>query len=129
MPIKPPHQCIYPGCGELTRGRYCARHQRSVATTASAEYEATRESAAKRGYDAKWRRLREIVLERDPLCRECKRQGRIEMATDVDHIKALASGGTNAMSNLQSLCHACHSRKTVAQDGAFRHTVQNNRHP
>jgi len=39
-------------------------------------------------------------------------------ATDVDHIVALAAGGTHADSNLRSLCHSCHSART-ARDQAF----------
>jgi hypothetical protein len=43
------------------------------------------------------------------------------MATDVDHIIAKSKGGTDAYSNLQSLCHRCHSQKTATIDGGFGH--------
>ena len=54
---------------------------------------------------ARWQRLREQVLARDPLCRMCNAP-----ATDVDHISGDPSDNTPA--NLQGLCHACHSYKT-----------------
>lgn len=67
---------------------------------------------------ARWRLLRAAVLRSEPLCRECRRAGRLVAATDVDHIKAIADGGQPwDVSNLQPLCHACHSRKTNAEDG------------
>jgi 5-methylcytosine-specific restriction protein A len=55
-------------------------------------------------------------LAQEPLCRTCKAQGDTTPATDVDHILSLDKGGTNAMSNLQSLCHAHHSAKTATVD-------------
>jgi hypothetical protein len=39
-------------------------------------------------------------------------KGRLTPATEVDHIIALANGGTHDRSNLQSLCSACHINKT-----------------
>ncbi len=57
---------------------------------------------------AAWKHLRAAKLAQDPLCQECG-----ELATDVDHIKAINAGGDPlAWSNIQSLCHACHSRRT-----------------
>ena len=48
-------------------------------------------------------------------------QGRAVPATDVDHIRP-HKGNEDLMwdeENLQALCHACHSRKTAAEDGGF----------
>lgn len=66
-----------------------------------------RPSAAARGYDAKWRMTRARFLKRNPACVECG-----DKATDVDHIKPRADGGTDEWTNLQALCHSCHSKKT-----------------
>ena len=46
----------------------------------------------------------------------CARCG--EPATELDHIIALARGGTEAWSNLQPLCRACHRRKTNTEGRA-----------
>jgi 5-methylcytosine-specific restriction protein A len=76
-----------------------------------------RPSAASRGYGASWRKLRPLVLARDPLCRDC---GRLP-SLHVDHVVARERGGSDALANLQGLCHACHSRKTVRADGGLGH--------
>lgn len=62
-----------------------------------------------------WQRLRESVLNGEPLCRQCVREGRTVVATDVDHRDG--DPGNNDAVNLQPLCHSCHSRKTAADHG------------
>lgn len=64
---------------------------------------------------AAWQKLRAQVLAEEPLCRECLEQGRTEPSTDCDHIDG--NPGNNERSNLQGLCHACHSTKTAADHG------------
>ncbi|MGB7479864.1 MAG: HNH endonuclease signature motif containing protein [Burkholderiaceae bacterium] len=64
---------------------------------------------------AAWGRLRAAVLDDEPLCRHCYAYGRVNFATDVDHIDNDASN--NDRNNLQALCHECHSRKTMADMG------------
>lgn len=59
------------------------------------------------------------MLGRAPLCAACLAIGRITTATEVDHIMPLAKGGSNDLTNLQSLCKRCHSRKTATEDGGF----------
>ena len=83
------------------------------------ERDTRRGSAHARGYGRAWERLRAAVLAEEPLCRECQAAGRVEAATDVDHVKPRARGGTDARSNLQPLCHECHSAKTAREDGGF----------
>lgn len=71
-----------------------------------------RGSAAKRGYDRTWQRLRLAHLGRQPLCVRCAKP-----AKHVDHIQPIAKGGPRLdPANLQSLCHSCHSRKTATED-------------
>lgn len=60
---------------------------------------------------AKWRKLRAMVLAERPLCAHCFERGRIVPATEVDH--ADEDPSNNERSNLVSLCHACHSTKTM----------------
>ncbi|WP_289332928.1 HNH endonuclease [Acinetobacter baumannii] len=70
-------------------------------------------STTERGYGYAWRKLRESILERDRyVCVQCRAVGRVSPATDVDHIKAKAFGGTDDPENLQSLCGPCHKNKT-----------------
>ncbi len=75
-----------------------------------------RGTTTERGYGHAWRKRRVIVLERDGyLCVYCSKQGKIEEATDVDHIINKAVGGTDDLDNLQSLCAACHKDKTYKE--------------
>lgn len=60
---------------------------------------------------AAWRKLRAQVLREQPLCAICK----TEWATDVDHRDNDPTN--NERTNLQGLCHACHSLKTQADMG------------
>lgn len=59
-----------------------------------------------------WRRLRDSVLARHPLCVECERQGRVTVATLVDHIVPYRERPDLGLerTNLRPLCHACHNR-------------------
>jgi len=100
--------CSAPGCprASVVHGR-CAAHQ-------PAPRRDRRGSAATRGYGHSWRKVRDAYLARFPYCKECG-----ELATDVDHIVARAVGGTDDESNLESLCHRDHSRKTAARNRGF----------
>lgn len=73
-----------------------------------------RPSASRRGYGAAWQRLRKSFLFDNPDCVRCG-----AAATQVDHILPKAQGGTDDIYNLQALCHSCHSRKTVTEDGGM----------
>lgn len=62
---------------------------------------------------SRWRRLRQVKLNADPLCEECRRRGLVTEATVVDHIVPINEGGAALdLRNLQSLCDACHNRKS-----------------
>lgn len=60
---------------------------------------------------AAWRRLREVILSRDPLC-VC---GCGQPSTDVDHVDNDPTN--NDLDNLAGMAAACHSRKTAADMG------------
>lgn len=52
----------------------------------------------------------------------CEAPGCTRLATEVDHVQALAGGGERYdPNNLQSLCHPCHEAKTKAEAAAARH--------
>ena len=66
----------------------------------------------------RWRKLRALVLNEEPLCRLCERQGKTTAADTVDHIKE--HKGDVALffdrENLQPLCATCHSGRKRMQD-------------
>lgn len=113
MGKRPPRPCRYPGCGEVTADGWCPAH---------------RPRRAKRGASAQWHKfyltrlwrdtLRPGQLLREPFCRACAGRGLRMPATEVDHIRP-HKGDWNRFAdpdNLQSLCHSCHSRKTMAEN-------------
>lgn len=83
-----------------------------------------RPSAARRGYGPLWRKVRAVYLASHPLCVDCQAKGLLTPALHVDHVLAIEKGGTNDEANLQSLCHSCHSRKTVLCDNGLNHDVR-----
>lgn len=117
MPRKAKTPCRHPGCPALTEsGAYCPAHQRGVNTQRNRAIDAQRPSAAVRGYDRTWQKLRLMHLRAYPLCVRCEESGMTVPATEVDHIRPLAHGGTHDADNLQSLCKSCHSRKTAREN-------------
>ena len=118
MPHRAPHICGVAGCPELVRdGPYCPRH----APQATRAYDARRGSSARRGYGARWRRLREMYLRNHPICADPygihKDADVIIGATEVDHKTPRRAGGSDTDDNLQPLCKSCHSRKTMEEQG------------
>ncbi len=80
-------------------------------------------SRQSRGYDARWDRLRVVILQRDSyLCQVClhAKPSRITAAAAVDHIVCKARNGTDDPSNLRAICRACHLKKTLFDSGKKR---------
>lgn len=84
------------------------------------------ESRHSRGYGAEWEKLRARVMARDKrLCQPCHRNGRVTMATQVDHIVSKAEAKrmrwtetqVNDPANLQAICKPCHDKKTTEETG------------
>ena len=63
----------------------------------------------------KWKRVRRRVLERDNYrCQSC---GYYAKSPEIDHIRPIDRGGMPwDLSNLQTLCRACHVRKTAMEN-------------
>lgn len=105
-----PRPCTAPGCRGLVDGASrtsrCVQHARPAWETNQGT------TAHQRGYGARWRKLRALVLAEEPLCRECSKAGRIAAARIVDHIVPKAEGGGDERSNLQPLCLRCSNDKT-----------------
>ena len=73
------------------------------------------------GYGRKWRKQRDPYLRANPWCRSCLKQGRRTPAGVVDHIVP-HKGNQSLMwnsANWQSLCHYCHTLKTISDDGGL----------
>ena len=122
MPQRPPRPCRAPMCPNTTRERhgYCPQHARQASGW---ERHHNGKSSTARGYGARWRRLRALVLERDRYlcqCEECQRLGRLRPAAEVDHVTPKAHGGTDDPGNLRAMARACHRRKTQAEALAGR---------
>lgn len=59
--------------------------------------------------------MRKALFEREPLCAECLKHGRVTVATQRDHIVPLAEGGKDDDLNVQGLCAPCHDEKSQAE--------------
>lgn len=112
MPNKPKKPCSYNGCPNLTDDRYCEMHRKDRQIKYSKYFRIPEHNKL---YDYKWRKIRERYIAEHPICDKCRMDGRIIPATDIHHIKPLREGGTHEDSNLQALCHACHSRLTMTE--------------
>jgi len=64
--------------------------------------------------------VRQYVYQRDR--HQCQSCGKTtpEISLSIDHIVPLALGGTNDLSNLQTLCLPCNQRKKHHYDPRFR---------
>ncbi|EKD05931.1 HNH endonuclease [Arthrospira platensis C1] len=64
--------------------------------------------------------VRKYVYERDNFtCQSCGKTNK-EARLTIDHIIALARGGSNDLSNLQTLCWECNRKKLHYHDRRFR---------
>lgn len=101
------------------------RKRQSKTTRASTErarkrlLDKRRASGWRRGYDGAWAKARAVHLQREPLCRFCREQGKVVAATVVDHIVPIAERPDLRLdhSNLRSLCKPCHDSRTAAEQG------------
>jgi 5-methylcytosine-specific restriction enzyme A len=84
------------------------------------ELDRQRPSAARRGYDARWRRARSRYLAEHPWCVHCLVEGRRTPATVVDHVEP--HRGDERLfwdqDQWQVLCKQHHDAKTV-RDGRW----------
>ena len=63
-----------------------------------------------------WRRMRKALLAREPLCRECVKEGKLTSATIADHIRPVRDGADFFdASNHQPLCASHHARKSAKE--------------
>lgn len=105
VPYRAPRPCRENGCPNygIHRG-WCEVHAKQH----EHDYDQDRGWPSQRGYGEAWRQLRTDYLRAHPHCVSCG-----ELATDVHHILPRNKGGTDDWSNLEALCHECHSRITL----------------
>lgn len=81
--------------------RNCDQHASRWGKTAASQRTATSD----------WRKRRAIILKRDNFrCYVCGGP-----ANQVDHIVAVAHGGSDKYDNLAAICPPCHQRKSLAE--------------
>lgn len=113
MALRPLRPCRKPGCAALTRDGWCAQHKPKAASRSREAQEWHRWYLL----DTWTQDLRPTQLMLEPFCRECAARGERVYATDVDHVVD-HKGDWHLFTdrgNLQSLCHRCHSRKTMRE--------------
>jgi len=122
MPARALRPCTHPGCPALLPGGgRCQAHQKAEARA----YDERRGSAASRGYDALWRRLRVQFLRQNPLCQcdDCAEGAiRMTLAEVVDHIIPIEERPDLRLdwSNLRAMSKRCHDRHTGRTRGYGR---------
>lgn len=100
--------CLSPA---VHRG-YCDTHSNSMKTTTMV---AEQRSDGQEMYrSALWKRLRKSTMMKYPLCVRCLSYGLTRKTEHIDHV--IPHRGNSQLftdtSNLQGLCHSCHSYKT-----------------
>ena len=112
MPYRPKKPCSFPGCPNLTDGRYCEKHR---------ALEPERISGSRNGFysSPEWKKVRKAFLLEHPFCAVCGRP-----ATIVDHLVPIKDGGALLdENNFQPLCWSCHSKKSIEDGSRYRRKV------
>jgi len=107
--------CTTDGCPVLTKGgrcggTCCAGRCRTKAPTQA--------SAASRGYDDHWRKVRAAYLAAHPLCVEDDCGAASAIADHLDGMGPLGERGSD-WSNLEAVCKRCHNSRTLRYDGGW----------
>lgn len=126
MPVAPRKPCRYSSCNELVRGSaYCEKHtikKEAEVRVERIKYDKERGTSASRGYGSRWSTYSKQFRVNNPLCVMCLERGKLTKAECVDHIEAVDGKDDLKFwepTNHQSLCHSCHSEKTVKEDGGL----------
>jgi 5-methylcytosine-specific restriction enzyme A len=102
-------------------------------TAQKREHDRRRRGAGNVRHDntAEWKRLRELQLQTEPLCRRCLQRERRVQATIADHIRPHRGNPVLFFDprNLQSLCKPCHdgSKQSEERRGYIKGTDRHGR--
>ena len=122
MSLRPKKPCTKLGCTNLTSdgSSRCELHK-------TVERTRTRNNDHTAMYNYQWKKIRARYLKENPLCVYCMKEGRVEPANVVDHIKP-HKGEKDVFwdfMNWQALCKPCHDSKTATEDGGFGNKGKN----
>jgi len=87
-------------------------------------YERSPGKANRDVYDSpKWKKIRAIVKDEEPVCRLCLAQQFVVDTEVIDHIIPINMGGDPYdRNNLQGLCRPCHEAKSRRESASARRT-------
>ncbi|WP_454431814.1 HNH endonuclease, partial [Bacillus thuringiensis] len=91
MPCKPMKPCTSPMCAELTRDKYCSKHQDKVQENTRHYDKYIRNKSSRSFYNSRvWKDMRELMYRRDHgLCVKCRSNDIMKRGDVVDHIVPL----------------------------------------
>ena len=120
---KAPRKCPVQGCeNRITTTRYCTEHTVAWAGKRTESGHVTGTAA--------WKRLRLKVLARDGYQCQVRGPNCTVTAAQVDHVVNVAAGGPALdPANLQSICAACHSRKSQREATTARNAWKRSPEP
>ncbi|WP_309296378.1 HNH endonuclease signature motif containing protein [Sporosarcina sp. NCCP-2331] len=118
-------QCRHPSCRVLIpfTDTYCERHIRTVNQSYDKAKQRSNPVYAAFYQTTAWRNTRKVALMRDDwLCQHCLNKGKHKTAEMVDHIIPTLVDWEKRLEldNLQSLCNACHNKKTAKDVSKYR---------
>ena len=118
--MKPRRLCNKAGCRVLVdyNESYCDKHK--PIKTSNITYKQRKEQGGKYFWFYKskaWRNASYQYRLNNPCCEMCLKSGIVRKADVVDHIIEIRDDYSKRLDeeNLQSLCHACHNKKTVRE--------------
>jgi len=122
MPRRAGKQCNVLHCPNITHDTYCSVHAHIAEENRQArhnEYKRERQDKKEQRFysSTAWNKLRDTKRSRDPLCEHCLMIGKAKPVEEIDHIVEIKDDWSLRLtySNLQSLCGACHRKKTQAE--------------
>lgn len=110
MTSRAPHICGRLECTTIVPygQRFCQAHAKPA-------WQGARTASSRRTGNRRWKVQRAKALQRDGHTCQVRGPRCTVGATEVDHIVPVSAGGTDDLSNLQSVCRADHNAKTQAE--------------
>lgn len=118
--MKPKKQCNHAGCKNLIEytQNYCDKHSKDKVETSLYAYRKNTGGKYFKFYRSKsWINLSYLYRLKNPCCEKCLELGLIRKADVVDHIIEIRDDYEKRLdeTNLMSLCHSCHNKKTAKE--------------